>query len=307
MTTKLMAILSQWSGLKISDVEYIVRSAPRRYKVFSIPKRSGGERVIAQPSRELKALQRLITDRIIFDLPVHGAAHGYVKGRGIKSNAAAHANSNFILKMDFSNFFPSIRPADLGRHMKKHLAAQVTEEERRQLYNLVFWRPRGERGLRLCIGAPSSPFISNTIMFDLDSKIHEICQVAGVIYTRYADDLTFSCAEKGVLGQLEARVSSIIDGSKSPRLSVNNEKTVHISRAQRRTVTGININSVGALSIGRDRKRLIRSMVHKSTLGQLSFEEDRELNGLLAFANDIEPEFAVKMRARKSVSRSGGG
>lgn len=306
MTTRLIASLSRWSGLKVSDVEYIVRSAPRRYKVFSIPKRSGGERVVAQPSRELKALQRLITDRIIFELPVHGAAHGYVKGRGIKSNAAAHAHSNFILKMDFSNFFPSIRPGDLGRHMKRHLAAQLTEEERRQLYNLIFWRPRGERGLRLCIGAPSSPFISNTIMFDLDSKIHEICEAAGIVYTRYADDLTFSCVEKGVLCQLEVRVRSIIDGSKSPRLSVNNQKTVHISRAQRRTVTGINISSVGALSIGRDRKRLIRSMVHKRMLGQLSFEENRKLNGLLAFANDIEPEFVLKMKMR-ARNRDGDG
>jgi hypothetical protein len=41
-------------------------------------------------------------------------------------------------------------------------------------------------------------------------------------------------------------------------------------------------------------------------LGQLSFEENRKLNGLLAFANDIEPEFVLKMKMR-ARNRDGDG
>lgn len=296
--TELASNLSLWSGLQATDVERLIRTAPRRYKVFTIPKRNGGERVVAQPSRELKMLQRLVVERVVNDLPVHDAAHGYVTGRGIKSNAAQHAGSNFILKMDFVDFFPSIRPGDLGRHLKRYLHKPFSAAERVQLYRLLFWRPRGESSLRLCIGAPSSPFISNTIMFRLDEILFSAAKDHRVTYTRYADDLTFSCERKGVLGGFEHEVRGHVVQMRSPRLAINEKKTVHISRAQRRMVTGVVISSTGALSLGRERKRLIRSMVCRANLGLLSREEEMELSGLLSFAHDIEPAFGQKMRLR---------
>jgi len=298
MPTELASKLSLWSGLQVADVEHLMRTAPRRYKVFRIPKRNGGDRVVAQPSRELKMLQRLVVERIINDLPVHDAVHGYVAGRGIKSNAAQHADSNFILKMDFSDFFPSIRPGDFGRHLKRYLHTPLNAIERVQLYRLLFWRPKGESSLRLCIGAPSSPFVSNTIMFRLDEIFCSAAKVQGITYTRYADDLTFSCRHKGVLGDFEHEIRRYVSQIRSPRLVINENKTVHISRAQRRMVTGVVISSTGALSLGRDRKRLIRSMAFRANRGLLSRDEEMELSGLLSFAHDIEPVFAQKMRLR---------
>lgn len=297
--TELASSLSRWSGLQATDVERLIRTAPRRYKVFTIPKRNGGERVVAQPSRELKMLQRLVVERVVNDLPVHDAAHGYVTGRGIKTNATLHAGSNFILKMDFADFFPSIRPGDLGRHLKRYLREPFNAAERVQLYRVLFWRPRGESSLRLCIGAPSSPFISNTIMFGLDEILSSAAKERGITYTRYADDLTFSCGRKGVLGEFEHEIRGHVAQMRSPRLAINENKTVHISRAQRRMVTGVVISATGALSLGRERKRLIRSMVCRANLGRLSREEEMELSGLLSFAHDIEPEFAEKMRLRR--------
>lgn len=308
MPTELVSKLSLWSGLQATDIERLIRTAPRRYKVFTIPKRNGGERVVAQPSRELKMLQRLIVERVINDLPIHDAVHGYVAGRGIKSNAAQHAGSNFILKMDFSDFFPSIHPGDLGRHLKRYLHTPFSTVERTQLYKLLFWRPKGQSLLRLCIGAPSSPFVSNTIMFRLDEIFSSAAKVHGITYTRYADDLTFSCIRKGVLGTFEREIHNQVAHMRSPRLTINENKTVHISRAQRRMVTGVVINSTGDLSLGRERKRLIRSMAYRSNRGLLSSEEEMELSGLLSFAHDIEPVFAQKMRLwLVRASEKGGG
>ena len=53
----LLSMLSAETGLFEGDLLKIIRTAPRRYKTFLIPKRSGGMREIAQPAREVKLLQ----------------------------------------------------------------------------------------------------------------------------------------------------------------------------------------------------------------------------------------------------------
>ena len=56
-----------------SDLLQIISTAPARYKHYTIPKRRGGVRVIAQPSREVKAIQRYILAAKLSTLPVHAA------------------------------------------------------------------------------------------------------------------------------------------------------------------------------------------------------------------------------------------
>jgi RNA-directed DNA polymerase len=89
-------------GLGGKDIVRIIESAPARYKVYNIPKRKGGQRTIAQPSRELKLIQRFIVDA---KLDVHKAAMAYVKRRNIMANAtASHQQMRAILKLDFADF-----------------------------------------------------------------------------------------------------------------------------------------------------------------------------------------------------------
>ena len=95
-----------------SDLLRIISTAPARYKEYTIPKRKGGIRVIAQPSREVKALQRYILGQKLSTLPIHPAATGYVKGRNIFQNAEYHQSNRVILKLDFVDFFPSIKVGD---------------------------------------------------------------------------------------------------------------------------------------------------------------------------------------------------
>jgi retron-type reverse transcriptase len=296
--TALIESLAEWTGLSFQDVTYIVATAPRRYKVFQIPKRNGGWRTVAQPSRELKLIQNLIVKRVLHLLPLHDAAHGYVKGRGIRSNANAHAESNYVLKLDIEDFFPSIRPIHFRRHLSNHAPQMLRSDEVLQVSNLIFWTPKGERTPRLCIGAPSSPFVSNTLMFDLDGALSKLADAHQVTYTRYADDMTFSCREKDVLGQFQLAVTNIVQGYSGLRLRINERKTVHISRAHRRMITGILLTPSGNLSIGRERKRLIRAMAHRFKLGQLSPEQIAEFKGLVAFAKDVEPEFVTRLKRR---------
>ena len=104
-------------------VEMIIATAPYRYKVYKVKKKSGaGERVIAQPAKEVKALQRYLVNDILNQLPLHEAATAYRKGSSIRHNAEKHVNNNFLLKMDFTDFFPSLRPDDLKQHISIHMA-----------------------------------------------------------------------------------------------------------------------------------------------------------------------------------------
>ena len=90
------------------EIKAFLADAARKYKVYSIPKRTHGRRVIAQPSQELKHYQRIFLDNCRF--PIHACAMAYRKGLSIKDNAEAHCGHRYLLKMDLENFFNSINP-----------------------------------------------------------------------------------------------------------------------------------------------------------------------------------------------------
>ena len=254
------------SKLSTSKAELIklASSAPNRYKVYRIPKRNAGTRVIAHPAKLLKCYQRHLVQLLETTLPVHQSAYAYKRGVGIRDNAQYHSSGRFLLKMDFQNFFHSINP-DLLLQMMEANNTTLEKEDRWVLNQLVFWRPSKTSGgkLILSIGAPSSPFISNFIMFKFDEEINAECKKRGIKYTRYADDLTFTTNVKNSLFEIPSLVKQQL------RVSLHNN---------------ISINEVN-----------ISSMIHKFKLGILPKEDRSHLQGLLAFSNDIEPDFVSRM------------
>lgn len=282
-----------------SHLAKIIQTAPLRYKLFEIPKKSGGIREVAQPAREVKAIQRWVIREIGPRLPIHDSATAYRNGLSIRQNAEAHASSRYMLKLDFTNFFPSIVRSDLHSHLDRHCTDLLDPHARKLIAHVCCWAPRRQPPLRLCIGAPSSPLFSNSLMFDFDSRLAAAAKQDGVVYTRYADDITLSSRDRGKIDQYIEIVKALLADLQYPRLTLNERKTVLASRASRRVVTGLVITPDGAVSIGRDRKRLIRAMYHRSITHELNEKEMQELSGLLAFADSIEPGFS--QRLRKSV------
>jgi RNA-directed DNA polymerase len=281
-------------GMLPSHVNIIAKTAPLRYKVFEIEKKSGGMREVAQPAREVKAIQRWM-NKLGDSLPVHAAATAYKKGCSILINAEQHAQSRFMLKLDFTNFFPSIIRSDIEKHLEIHCPDQFDASARKLIAHICCWARKRAPPLRLCIGAPISPMISNSILFEFDRTLNDIAEKDGVVYSRYADDLTLSCRDRGVIDRYEKLVEKLLADLAYPRLSLNKDKTVFASRAGKRVITGLVITPAGGVSIGRDRKRLIRAMYHRSLHQQLSNKEIEELEGLISFADSIEPGFSEKL------------
>lgn len=108
--------LAEVMPLSQEELLKLIRSSPMRYKVYTIPKRTPGQfRTIAQPAREVKALQYWIMSNFLAQFPVDQAAMAYRLGVNIADNAQPHARSRFLLKLDFKDFFPSIQGADFKR------------------------------------------------------------------------------------------------------------------------------------------------------------------------------------------------
>jgi len=297
-----MNIVKYLSSLLSVDVDRLnkfISTSPYRYKVYEIAKRSDkGSRVIAQPSKELKQLQRLVLSKYLADLPIHESCMAYRKGKSIKDNAIVHVRSRFLLKMDFSDFFPSIVPKDLICHIKKHRGVDVSEEDEQVLARLLFYKKNRNAPLRLSVGAPTSPFISNTLMFEFDTKIAMLCKEKGVLYTRYADDISFSTNTKGLLFEFEADIRKALDECEYPDIKINNAKTVFLSRKQNMHITGLVLSNDGKISIGRKKKRYIKSLVYRYISGDIDEELKGYLAGYLSFCRSVEPEF-VAMLTRK--------
>lgn len=185
----LIETLAKQSGVSESRLNVIANTASRRYKVYEIPKRTGGMRTIEHPSRELKAIQRWIV-KTVFDLfPTHECATAYKKRASIKINAERHQLTNYTTRYDFLGFFPSFRQERIILFLSRQNVASnlgLSEQDIDFIGKIVC------RKGRLTVGAPSSPTVSNVMMFAFDQSFAEFCDRRGIVYTRYADDLFLS-------------------------------------------------------------------------------------------------------------------
>lgn len=282
------------------EVARFLLNGPKRYKVYTIPKRTSGHRVIAQPSKELKEYQRKYLE--FQQLPIHDSAMAYRKGMSIKQNAIAHKNNPYILKLDLENFFNSISHT-LFWKVWEAILPLPSDHDKQTLENLLFWCPSKKTGgaLILSIGAPSSPLVSNFFMYQFDCALSKLCVEKEIMYTRYADDLTFSTKHKDTLFALPELVKEELTVFFGSAIRINRKKTRFSSRAHNRHVTGITISNDGNLSLGRERKRYIKHLVHQVQLNKLDAEDRQHLRGLIAFAKHVEPVFVQSLKRKYSA------
>ncbi|TXM72834.1 RNA-directed DNA polymerase [Methylobacterium sp. WL69] len=291
----LVAKLVLATGIDQSSVRRIMLSAPRRYKSYYIAKRNGGLRKISQPAREVKVLQRALIDLLLSDLPVHRTAMAYRVGTSIKDNANAHKTSGPIIKIDFTNFFPSIKRSDWADYCQK-TGCLNDPTEIGLTSSLLFQYQKEHASQRLAIGAPSSPMLSNILMYEFDSEIESRLQGTRIVYTRYADDLTFSAPRTGYLHDVMKIVRETMRAIPYPRLKINPDKTTYVTTKYRRSVTGLTLSNDGRVTIGWRKKRELHAAVHNAKLDKLNAKGLQALAGYLAFVQSVEPSFLSVLR-----------
>ncbi len=156
------------------------------YRTYLRPKKSGGAREICVPRDELKFVQRKILDKAFGKAALSGAVHGFRKGHSIVSNALPHCGKQVVLNLDIDSFFPSVAFPLIARACWQELEGQLSPSGIFLVAQLCSFRGA------LPTGAPTSPAIANIVLRGVDRALEKVCARRGMVYTRYADDLTFS-------------------------------------------------------------------------------------------------------------------
>ena len=219
----------------------------KHYHNVFIPKSDGTKRKLSVPDLILKSVQRAIADNILAHYPVSKYATAYKVGSSVQKNARPHVKKEKILKLDIEGFFDNIiysKVKDIVFYEEKY-----SEPIRILLTMLCYYRES------LPQGAPTSPAITNIMMYDFDERIGAYCSERGIAYTRYCDDMAFSGAfdEKEVIAIVKAELQKL-------GLFLKNRKTAIISNTKRQTVTGIVVNE--KINLTKEYKKKIRQEMY---------------------------------------------
>ncbi|GMU83408.1 MAG: hypothetical protein AMXMBFR47_32780 [Planctomycetota bacterium] len=245
--------LLRWLRLSLRELVPLADHANRatrdrnNYIEWTVPKRRGGKRVIAAPKKRLKAIQTRILREILDRVPPSAAAHGFVRGRNIVSNAAPHVGRAIVVNFDLVDFFEHVHfPRVMGVFRRLGYSKEVA----RWLAYLCTHRPLLVAGdqhgpiaaARHAVqGAPTSPAVSNLAVHRLDARLAGLARRFGCTYTRYADDLTFSGDEpfKRSLKRFVPLVRRIVS---SERFRLHEGKMRFVRAGRRQEVTGVVVN-----------------------------------------------------------------
>ncbi|MDJ0837774.1 MAG: reverse transcriptase domain-containing protein [Acidobacteriota bacterium] len=307
------AQLAEALHMDVAELRWLAwnREAAKKihYRRFTIPKRNGGEREIWAPLPKIKAAQSWILRNIAERLPVHGAAHGFLAGRSIVTNAAVHTNAGIVVRVDLKDFFPTVtfprvkgifRKAGYREQTATLLALLCTESPRQVIEheNETWYIALGPRCLPQ--GAPTSPALTNTLCFRLDQRLTGLTAKMGWRYTRYADDLTFSLPTnhqgEPKLGYLLNKIPHIVE---EEGFAVNEKKTWVARKGGRQAVTGLTINGKAGPRVSRELKRNMRAAIHNLKQGK-SHEKAQKITQLIgnaAFIYMVEPILGAKLLA----------
>lgn len=266
------------------------------YKKHNILKKDGSYRELLIPSNNLKIHQRKILNNYLEKKEVSKCCKGFIKGASIVQNAKPHVKKNCILKMDISNFFPSIRKDKV----LSIFLQDFTKETSELLADLCTYN-----GF-LPQGAPTSPYIANLVMYSFDCELLKLIKFFNgnnfkkAFYTRYADDITIS--ENSKIKEFIPKIKILLI---KHGFEANEKKTKILKKNNRQKVTGIIVNE--KLSVSKEYKQKIRQeLYYLEEFGLLShlnhlfktkgilYDSAKYLEilkGKISFVFQVEPEY----------------
>ena len=260
----------QLSHLLGTCYPYLLQMARNpQYYQFSIPKKSGGIRIIQAPNDQHKRLQSKINrilQQLYSDMDI-GCVYGFNQSQPehIKANAQHHIQKQQVFNTDIKNFFPNISSAKVR---DTFISTPFFFDE--SLATLIAMLTTYNNALP--IGAPSSPIISNYIFYNTDKKLKAFANNNDLSYSRYADDLTFSSNSK-ITGKLITKIYKIIEDD---CFVINTKKSRLQQYYNRQTVTGITVNE--KVNINRKYIRKIRAILHDIKYRGLELATQRFFN-----------------------------
>lgn len=294
--------LFNWLGIPLRQAVAMANPADRirprktNYAEWTVPKKHSGVRVICSPKPRLKAVQHKIKTEILDHVVSHDAAHGFVRGRGILSNARPHIGRRLVVRFDLRDFFEHVRrPFVVGVFRRMGYSSEVSRwlallcthcpnlgtHVISPIAGAHVWR----RMRHTVQGAPTSPALANLALHRLDCRMSGLARRFDATYTRYADDLTFSGDEpfKRGMKRFLKRAQSIITNE---GFALNYAKARFSRSGDQQRVTGVVVNE--KINCARKDYDRLKAILHNAARA-----------GSLASQNrDNRPDFAQHLRGR---------
>lgn len=294
-----LSSLEQDLGIPVKTLYAVSNNLRGHYRKVQIPKKSGGYRKLSIPDEVLKKIQRQIANVLLIHMPVSRYAKAYRFGSATLKNAKPHVGKSVVLKLDILHFFDSIRYIDVKN---KAFPAEIYAENIRILLAMLCYYKDF-----LPQGAPTSPAITNILMYEFDEKVGLWCRERGIAYTRYCDDMAFSGdfdpAEVILFVRLELKNMGFL----------MNEQKLKIQRSgQQQSVTGIVVNE--KLSIPASYRRKLRQELYycrKFGVAEHLHRIDLEISentyriqllGKVNYVLQVHPDDADMLKAREWLS-----
>ncbi len=183
-----------------------------KYNLVSIPKPSGGVRMLAIPDEfTMKVQTGYLEIMKRFKIPIWYCATAYKKGSSILQNAKAHMGNKYVIQYDLRDFFETITTEKLKAALKRR------KIKPRRIKEMLKWCTYHGT---LPQGAPTSPLLSNLACTNMDRRFFKLTKELGATYTRYADDITIS-GDKNIL-EYQSVFKRII---RTEKFYINHRKT----------------------------------------------------------------------------------
>ena len=249
--------------------------------IIRIPKGKGKFRTIYVPNESERAASAQWVHHLAAvarGKDTHGVQHGFTENRNCVTNAMAHLGFQYTLSMDLKDFFDSVTPSHIhGGWVARGHESFVWVQD-------CFMNGAARQGL------PSSPAVANLAASAMDNDIVELGKGGRMgrlfVYTRYADDLTFSFNNPATADMLLHRIPEIVA---KHGFEVNASKThLQCAKAGRRIITGIAVDD--QLHCTREVKRRLRAAQHQMKTGI----RGRNLRRLIALQRQRQRESKSK-------------
>ena len=315
---------------KITGVDYHVlhQTVDRdretaNYKMFRISKRSGGFRYIHIVESKLARVQKYIHTEILKRVSPHPTSFAFHSEGGIYKCAARHCEARWLLQFDLENFFYDIDERRVFRVFENFgyrsiLAFEMarlctTTKLPKPILNHPRYRAKGIMRPRLFEkktfyedarpgvlpqGASTSPMLANFVARSLDETLDAYAMENSLVYTRYADDITFSAyelPERKSIGKLKREIVHII---RKYGFKENEKKFRVAGPGSRKRVLGLLVDGREPKLSKETRKRVDRLLYAVEKYGWdavashdgfgSTYGLQNHLCGLIAFTKDVD-------------------
>lgn len=266
-------------------VYFLTSDSSQKYETYYIPKKDNTQREINAPILALKIVQKWILNNILYKIKVSPYSYGFYKdglGSPLVRCAKKHKENLFILKIDIKDFFPSISRKRIYRLFSD---IGYNSEVSNLLTNICVYDDK------LPQGAVTSPYLANLVCKNLDTRIATYCNKRDIVYTRYADDLTFSSDNRDLLKNIYGVICKIL---RTEGFDINNKKTIFMTPKNHKKILGITVNN-SLIKAPKDLKRKVRSMIHIS-MATGNYTLNLQIIGYISYINSIETDYTERIK-----------